>query len=414
MSCVIRDDKTQRRIMKYVFTVMLALAMHCLAFSTPAADFRAGTDAELNISSAHYTYKSFLASGEDDISSSFVQCAPKPAGSLNLTFDLGPILKSTPLLCVGVGTDIGNNKIRWTVNQTVNEYRTSGTTQIYIKTITGTLTALLTPVPPQVSQVCGRIYNLKTESIDGDAGNNLHVDARVSIFPATMDVSAINYHGFAGINTLPAELPIAPLKTVADDTQETLTGKIVTSGSGQFANRLYISDANGTSGIAVIGSGLAVDTGDKIDVTGTLTTVNDERELTGTKMIIHKGPFTLPVPKGMMGSALGGSALGYCPGIPGALGPSNVGVLAKTWGNVSYSSSDPAAMYVDDGARVTDGSGHNGVCVRLDELAAGNTIVAPPQGSFVVVTGLVSTTTVNGVTCRAIRPRKQSDIVILR
>ena len=82
----------------------------------------------------------------------------------------------------------------------------------------------------------------------------------------------------------------------------------------------------------------------------------------------------------------------------------------RTAGRVAYTSPDGSFFYVEDGSNAWDGSSHRGVRVSLDNLAPGNTITAPSEGKFVVITGQSSVAIVESQAVRAIRPRGQGDI----
>ena len=61
-------------------------------------------------------------------------------------------------------------------------------------------------------------------------------------------------------------------------------------------------------------------------------------------------------------AAIGGGPLNqYTPGVEGGVGLNNVGLLIRTWGQVTYVDPGDTFFYIDDGANKDDGSGHVGI-----------------------------------------------------
>lgn len=71
----------------------------------------------------------------------------------------------------------------------------------------------------------------------------------------------------------------------------------------------------------------------------------------------------------------------------------------------AYTYSAPGMFYVNDGAKISDGTGAGGVRVIAEGLAP------PTYGSTVMVTGVVSCYRSGGDTFACLRVRRQSDIV---
>ena len=88
----------------------------------------------------------------------------------------------------------------------------------------------------------------------------------------------------------------------------------------------------------------------------------------------------------MVNKALGGTALNqYTPGVTGGLGLNNIGLLVRTFGEVTYvGDSSEGFFYVDDGSHLSDGSAHKGVKVYSCALSK------PAFGSFAIVARISS------------------------
>jgi len=384
-------------------------------------DFIAGVNSEFSIDGFHYVYKS-LISGSGDSEPRPPQCGEKAAGSMDMIIDLGLAFGSNSLPVHGTGSVIAPDKMKWAVDDAMDRVlviNLSGDVYNYrVRRVWGTLTAKISAADPVVSGACGRIYNVALEDVDGDAGNILHMSGSVTFvipWPTTVDITQIQYRGYGGINTLPAETPVRPAKMLADDARATLTGKVAVSASNQLLSRVYISDTDGSDAIAITGSSIpSVSVGDKLDVTGTLDLTDGERVLTSPSVIVHTGPFSAPGPFAVPNSWVGAGAIGsYTPAIGTHGGVGNTGSVVRICGRVTQVNVAPAWFYIDDGAKLIDGSGSIGLRIRCDELAGGNTISLPPAGSYVSVTGMSSAQELQGGVVPAVRPRTQADIRVL-
>ena len=109
---------------------------------------------------------------------------------------------------------------------------------------------------------------------------------------------------------------------------------------------------------------------------------------------------TTIAPIAMSNRSLGGTALNdYTPGVVGALGPNNIGLLVKTWGKVTWVDTANQCFYIDDGSRIPAGTTRSdngqtvyGVRVGYSGLATGVAPVTPPaENDYVLVTGICST-----------------------
>lgn len=189
---------------------------------------------------------------------------------------------------------------------------------------------------------------------------------------------------------------IAQAKSLPAGSTVALDGKIVTA---VFTDCFYIEDADRASGIKVI-SGATVQVGDVVTITGTVGISDGERQVSSGAVGVM-GVSSQPLaPLGMRCDSMGGAALnGYTPGITGAYGANNVGLLVRTWGRVISTGS--GYFYIQDVAPV-------GVKVRLESGTM------PKVGSVVCVTGISTCEVVAGGLSRVIRARQSGDLRLIQ
>ncbi|MCE5315230.1 MAG: hypothetical protein ABFD49_00545 [Armatimonadota bacterium] len=188
---------------------------------------------------------------------------------------------------------------------------------------------------------------------------------------------------------------IAQARSLPTGTTVALADKIVTA---VFSGYFYIEDMNRASGIRVV-SDMSVTRDSLIDVVGAITISDGERQINCTEAYEMGVASDPPGPLGMRGDFLGGSDLNdYTPGITGANGPNNIGLLVKTWGPVTSATS--TYFYIE---------AKPGTYVKV----ISNSLTEPGVGDFVTVTGISSCEVISGSTSRAILPRDQDDIVVL-
>lgn len=191
-----------------------------------------------------------------------------------------------------------------------------------------------------------------------------------------------------------------------NDSTGTVENKVVTAGFAEGPNHFfYIEDPDRAAGIRVdIGSAANVVVGDRVTVTGTIGVTNGERRISATDVDIV-GHTSAPSPLAMDNPTVGGYALDNTPGITGAIGPYNKGLLVMTWGKVTARDESAGWFYIDDGSHLADGSGNIGV-----KVLAGSSWV-PTGNPYVVVTGISSSYQLAGNDCRLIRTRTSADVV---
>jgi hypothetical protein len=222
-----------------------------------------------------------------------------------------------------------------------------------------------------------------------------------------------NTNQYPGTPSQPGPSSIALAKGLPNGTIVTLNAKVVSAGRDKFTNTVYIQDLDRTSGIKIYGSTIGTDVvqGSIVNVTGTMSTVSGERIIINpTITIISTGTEVTPI--ALTCRDLGGGSFNeYTPGITGAAGLNNIGLLVTIFGRVTYS--DSSMFYVDDGSGLDDGTGRGqGVQVSLSGLATGNTITPPALNQFVKVTGISTCKTSGDKIIRVLRPRDQGDIVV--
>jgi len=106
-------------------------------------------------------------------------------------------------------------------------------------------------------------------------------------------------------------------------------------------------------------------------------------------------------------AALGGADFAYDgtvgqQGVEDGRGPNNIGLLVRTWGEVSTVETQPGvwAWFINDGSLPDPG-------LAIDVTG----LTPPPAGSHAIVTGISTCTSSGSTLTRLLRPRAQSDIV---
>lgn len=130
---------------------------------------------------------------------------------------------------------------------------------------------------------------------------------------------------------------------------------------------------------------------------------------------------TVPAPIYVSAKGLGGATLNqYTPGVAGGTGANNIGLLIRTYGQVTYVDTTNLFFYIDDGSGRADGTKRPdtsvvlGVRVSYGDLATGVPAISPPAlNARVALTGIISTCIVTGLVQPNVRVRSQSDILPL-
>ncbi len=206
----------------------------------------------------------------------------------------------------------------------------------------------------------------------------------------TSDLTAQDFHG--GLNL---SIPQARLKP--DGTSVYLADKVL---SAQIGANVYVEEPNRVAGIRVDS---VTSPGQLMVVGGVMSTTYAERRISPSWT--QNVGFGTVKPLHMTNRNLGGGPFGaFTPGIPGATGMNNVGLLVRTEGVVTKNL--VGDFYLDDGSGVMDSAPTVGVLVDTSTIG----VTPPAVGKYVTVTGISGATTLGGVPIRILRPRSASDI----
>ena len=196
-----------------------------------------------------------------------------------------------------------------------------------------------------------------------------------------------------------------------------LSGEVVTAA---FPGFFYVESLNRASGMRVEKADHGMSVGVRANVTGPVqTSANGERCIAAESVSQIGSGSVLPL--AMNNASLGGGAFGLQHGIWGwhttnvggawtpvwsqACGLNNIGLLVRVCGKVTLAGR--GWFYIDDGSRISDGSGVLGVYVNAPGLTA------PPKDAIVSVTGISSCDIYLGSPVNALLPRAQTDIELL-
>ena len=191
------------------------------------------------------------------------------------------------------------------------------------------------------------------------------------------------------------------------------------------ANLIYIEEENRTAGIGIDVAEITdiINIGSRACVYGK-TRLLDNSELIVDPEIISFTQGNAISPLGVMGNSLGGSAMGFQPGLIdqawaapapiGSTGLNTVGMYIIAWGKVTGSgnTSKGTVFWIDDGSGLRDGfTNYNG------EHASGLAVLVPitypvvPSG-YVGVKGILrAISNPAGVPVRLLVPYDSSDII---
>ncbi|MHB9038439.1 MAG: hypothetical protein ACYC64_17445 [Armatimonadota bacterium] len=221
----------------------------------------------------------------------------------------------------------------------------------------------------------------ETTNLDAALGVDYHLLAYSPAIDSGMDV------GFPFLGLAPDKgafefdgVPVASVKlseigSKADGTQVVISDTLVaTVSSTVFAdNSYYVEDPSRANGIKVVGG--TVDAGYRVTIAGTLGTESSGERVILDASVLNRTAGALLGALGMNNKALGGGPSSFQPGITGATGTNNIGLLVTVFGRVV--STGTGEFTLDDGS---------GVNVRVI-LPIG---VAEPTAPFVTVTGISS------------------------
>jgi hypothetical protein len=257
--------------------------------------------------------------------------------------------------------------------------------------------------------VLAQNYRVDWNTLSSGGGTGSSASFRLSCTiaqPAAGFASDVNLLHWIGFWSGDVPTPIvcgspSAAKLQADGAFVTVAGQIATSAVQDFATFFYVEDSTRVSGLRVDIPPAAVRDlarGSVVNVIGTMSTAsNGERQISGPIAIVT-GTTTPLTTLGMPCRSIGGASLGVPPlgqfGVTGGRGPNNMGLLIKTWGQVTA---------VGDGyVTVDDGRGP----VRLDTTGLAS---QPELHSYITVAGISSLYT-SGSVYSVIMPRNGTDI----
>lgn len=190
---------------------------------------------------------------------------------------------------------------------------------------------------------------------------------------------------------------IGELAALPDGRYVEMANKVVTAGSGQITNMAYIEEPDRSAGIMVhypsgVPAGLAA--GDRVDVTGTLGTVNGERALVATLTKVSSGAALRPLAMSNRQAVGRAAALSR-------------GLLVKMWGRVTEVGW--TYIYIDDGSNLGDGFSPPGLRVEHPSPSPAW------EGKIAVVVGPLGMSLPSGTTSPVpvLRPRRPADVLVL-
>lgn len=202
-----------------------------------------------------------------------------------------------------------------------------------------------------------------------------------------------------------ASSKIGDLASKPSGTLVKVENAVITSGSSQLSDRMYIEQGNRASAIMIpfttVPTGYSE--GNIVKVIGTLMTQNGERVIQGASLS-KTGNQTPLNPLLMQTKSVGGGMLGYKSGVTNGVGLNNVSLLISICGKVT--ATGWTYFYVNDGSNLEDGSGFTGLKVVCGSLTK------PAKNSTTRVTGISSIEKPDGldVYVPVVRVREQEDI----
>lgn len=190
----------------------------------------------------------------------------------------------------------------------------------------------------------------------------------------------------------PSGLSIGEAKNLPDGQFVQLAGNVVIAGTDEMGWVFYIESPERSAGIRVGTDGIACE-GDMAVVSGTLATVNGERQINALDIAILSSGNPLP-------HALGISPVSY------GVGLDITGLLMKLLGRITAAPPGAGYFYVDDGSAFNDGSGYTGIRVH-------GTPPPNPVGKYVLVTGIPGAELLGDSPIRVMRTRRAEDVSVI-
>lgn len=202
-----------------------------------------------------------------------------------------------------------------------------------------------------------------------------------------------------------------------DSSYVSLPGKVIAAVL-PGKNCMYVQEPDRSSGIRVDGTWSGYDVGDRVDITGVVTTrkpsgsIPSERQISAaTLTLAARGNGDGPEPLMSTCKVIGGAAvLPYLPGVQSGVGLNNMGLLMRVCGRVTNKTTQ--YVWVDDGSNLADDWGVPTVMVECPSLAPAEVQV----GDLVAAAGVVSGYIANGATAsrRYLVSRDWRDVTFYR
>ena len=292
----------------------------------------------------------------------------------------------------------------------------AGTVTLVLKWMRGTqeISSVTVPLPRDVPSSEGIVLDLLTTPPTEPGDYTLHYEmARDGVpFSSLGDYSWEKKVTVAAL----AKSSCSAAKESADGAAVTVADAVVTAGTDKLAYRFYIENPDRSSGIQVYlssTSAISAAEGDRVSLTGTLSSYVGERRIT-TPTVFFQQPGIPLKPLAMTAGSVGGSGLNaYTPGYSLKPGLYNTGLLVTVCGKVTLRNTSLGYFYIDDGSGRCDATGNNGICVYCTALASGNVITLPNLDQYVAVTGISSLNMVGTPTVPVVRPRSPADVRVI-
>jgi hypothetical protein len=299
----------------------------------------------------------------------------------------GAVLDTSGIVIDNYVSSKGNPSVCWDGSKfqcVWEDYRSSysGNSDIYHTTISSAGSVAVTSTVALVSDL---VCQLMPKVIANGASGMLLYSRNLNYANCTCACT---------LNEIPVQevASVSEAKRLSPGTPVALRGKIVT---GAFSGFFYAQEPDRSCGIKVLSS-VTVHKGDIVDVVGAVSLLDGERVVNAAMLSAMGVAGESPRPLGIRGDCVGGGALNsYTPGITGALGLNNLGLLIKTFGKVTATGSSSFTLESRPGVNVT--------------ILCG-TLTKPTIGKIVSVTGISTCQVESGSSTRAIRTREQADI----
>ncbi|NLB56467.1 MAG: hypothetical protein GX811_12045, partial [Lentisphaerae bacterium] len=189
---------------------------------------------------------------------------------------------------------------------------------------------------------------------------------------------------------------IGAIKFLPDGAEVSISQKIVTYVQ---EDKLYVQEMDRSSAIRAASPGfpIMVSPGDVVSFSGTLRTVDMEREiLFDGSIVVHISDVPLPDALGMNEKFIvGGPLNAFTPGIPDCPGINTVGLRAQIWGRATselfVDETGDWCFYFDDGSNIQDGT-LRGYPSQKTKGVRVYSYMPPTVGDFKIVRGVCGIT----------------------